>query len=102
MDETAILLSNMLTSLLPTNFGAKVLVFPITDALWEDVLYGTDDREERPWPGPSKTDDDDDDDIYITAEDAIPKPRKGDWTGDYRDQRSAFLIIGAMKSEGIV
>jgi hypothetical protein len=100
MDDTATLLSNMLTSFLPTNFGAKVLVFPIADAIWEDVLYGTDDREERPWMG--GVDGGEDGDIYITANDAIPKPRRGDWTDDYRDQRSAFLIIGAMKSEGIL
>jgi len=101
MDDTAVLLSNMLTSLLPTTLGAKTVVFPITDSLWEDVLFDTDDRPERSWTGSSKTGVDGDD-VYITAEEAIPKEKRGDWTGDYRDQRSAFLIIGALKSEGIL
>jgi hypothetical protein len=100
-DDTAFLLSNMLTSLLPTTLGAKTFVFPITDSLWEDVLFDTDERPERSHTGSSKMDDDDDG-IFITAEDAIPKEKRGDWTGDYRDQRSAFLIIGALKSEGIL
>lgn len=103
VDDTAVLLSNMLTSLLPTTFGAKTLVFPITDAHWEDVLFDTDDREDRPLTRPNNdTDEEGGQDIYITSEDAIPKPRKGDWTGDHRDQRSAFLITGALKTEGIV
>jgi len=99
-DDTAVLLSNLLTSLLPTTIGAKTIVYPITDAHWEDVLFDTDDREERPWT--RFGDGGEDDDIYITAEEAIPKEKRGDWTGDYRDQRSAFLIIGALKTEGIL
>jgi len=101
MDDTAVLLSNMLTSLLPTTLGAKTVVFPITDSLWDDVLFDTDDRPERSWTGSNKTDTHGDE-IFITAQEAIPKEKRGDWTGDYRDQRSAFLIIGALKSEGIL
>jgi hypothetical protein len=45
-----------------------------------------------------------DDDVYVYAdeEQAEEEPRKGDWTGVERDRRSAFLIMGALRGEGLV
>jgi len=93
-NDTADMLSNLLTSLLPSTSGSKTIVFPITDAHWNDVLFDTDDRSEE--------DAANEENVYIDGEQAVPRSRKGDWTGTYRDQRSAYLIIGALKTEGIL
>jgi hypothetical protein len=42
------------------------------------------------------------DDVYVTGNQDVSLKRKGDWVGVERDRRSAFLIIGALKSEGIL
>lgn len=41
------------------------------------------------------------DSIHVYGDEEV-KSRKGDWTGIERDRRSAFLIIGALRSEGIL
>lgn len=44
-----------------------------------------------------------DDDVYVYGDEEDPSEKqKGDWTGIDRDRRSAFLIIGSLKSEGIL
>jgi len=94
-DDTAEILSNLLTSLLPSGIESKTIVFPITDSQWDEVLFDTDDRKEWQPNG-------DPEDVFISAADAVSTAQKGDWTGVHRDQRSAFLVIGALKSEGIL
>lgn len=44
----------------------------------------------------------DPDDIYVFGDEGLISEKKGDWIGVDRDRRSAFLIIGALKSEGIL
>jgi hypothetical protein len=44
----------------------------------------------------------DPDDIYVFGDEGLVSEKKGDWIGVDRDRRSAFLIIGALKSEGIL
>ena len=52
--------------------------------------------------GGSESKNDDNGDVFVYGDDDIPVKRRGDWTGVDRDRRSAYLIIGALKSEGIL
>jgi len=89
--------------MMPNTQDARFVLLPVTDNQWEDGLYDTDDREERTSVrSPGDDEESEDGDIYIMADKAIPTARKGDWTGPYRDQRSAFLIIGALRTEGLL
>lgn len=100
-DGTSELLSNLLTSVLPNVRDAKTVAVTISDAQWEDVLW---DREEEE-KGPVETEELEkkSDDIFAYGdEDTTSKRRKGDWTDADRDRRSAFLIMGALRSEGIL
>ena len=71
----------------------------ISDSQWEEVLW---DREEEEMAEQEKKVEEDLDNIYVLDERENESPRKGDWIGIDRDRRSAFLIIGALKSEGIL
>ncbi|KAF5389100.1 hypothetical protein D9757_004917 [Collybiopsis confluens] len=103
-DGTSELLSNLLTSILPNVPDAKTVAVTISDAQWEDVLWDR-EEEERALKEVAEAKDrelDDDDDTFVFGDEDIPVKRRGDWTGVDRDRRSAFLIIGALKSEGIL
>lgn len=95
-DGTSELLSNLLTSLLPNVSDAKTVAVTISDAQWEDVLW---DREEDEKASPEPQENEG---IYVYGDEEAPKRRRRDWTGLDRDRRSAFLIIGALRSEGIL
>jgi len=96
-DGTSELLSNLLTSVLPNIRDAKTVAVTISDSQWEEVLW---DREEEERGKQGKHVEEVFDDIYVSDEHDVPV--KGDWVGVDRDRRSAFLIIGALKSEGIL
>jgi len=81
-NDTAKLLQDLLSSIIPGAYG----------------VHGIDGREDRI----ILKDINDEEGLYITPDDVLPTAKKGDWTGIYREQRSAFLIIGAMKSEGVL
>ncbi len=68
----------------------------VRDAQWEEMLWDEPDEDE-----PQKPAKKDEDDIYAEDDDQ-PATRKGDWVGVERDRRSAYLIIGALKQEGLV
>ena len=98
-DGTSELISNLLTSVLPNIRDSKTVAVTISDSLWEEVLW---DREEEDI-STEAIGKDDPDDIYASDDqDRIPVRRRGDWVGVERDRRSAFLIMGALKSEGIL
>jgi hypothetical protein len=98
-DGTSELISNLLTSVLPNIRDSKTVAVTISDSLWEEVLW---DREEENRAGYNIAEDNPEnlDDIYVSVE--PPMKRRGDWVGVERDRRSAFLIMGALKSEGIL
>ncbi|EGO01931.1 hypothetical protein SERLA73DRAFT_71091 [Serpula lacrymans var. lacrymans S7.3] len=102
-DGTSELLSNLLTSVLPNIRDAKTVAVTISDSQWEEVLW---DREEEERQDQEKQMEqqsgDSSDDIYVSGDQNLPTQRRGDWLGVDRDRRSAFLIIGALKSEGIL
>ncbi|KAJ3510985.1 hypothetical protein NLJ89_g4359 [Agrocybe chaxingu] len=99
-DGTSELLSNLLTSILPNIPDAKTVAVTISDAQWEDVLW---DREEEVksllQPADERVQDDN---PYAWDNDDVKEWKRGDWTGVDRDQRSAYLIMGALRSEGLL
>ncbi|KAJ8454290.1 hypothetical protein ONZ51_g13114 [Trametes cubensis] len=95
------LLSNLLLSVLPNVPDARIVAVTIGDAQWEEILWEEPEEDEEKDKSGKQGADGDDDDIYASEGD-LPPVRKGDWIGVERDRRSAFLIIGALKQEGLL
>ena len=98
-DRTSDLLSSLLLSVLPNVRDAKTVAVTISDAQWEDVLW---DREAEAEKQNKPTSHRAVDNIYFSDSDDFLSQSRGDWVGVDRDRRSAFLIIGALKSEGLI
>jgi hypothetical protein len=102
-DGTSELLSNLLTSVLPNVPDARTVAVTISDAQWEDVLWDREQEElQRANAATEATKEDKIEDLYVYGDEEKPSLKEGDWTGINRDRRSAYLIIGALKSEGIL
>ena len=98
-DGTSELLSNLLLSVLPNIRDAKTVAVAVSDSEWEEVLW---DREEEERRRREQDVGEDQEDIFVADEEGLPAKKRGDWTGVDRDRRSAFLIIGALRSEGFL
>ncbi|KAF8076417.1 hypothetical protein FPV67DRAFT_1558895 [Lyophyllum atratum] len=100
-DGTSELLSNLLTSILPNVRDAKTVAVTINDTQWEDVLW---DREEEEKDAKEVREElpENFEDIFAFGDEDIPEKKRGDWVGVDRDRRSAYLIMGALRSEGIL
>ncbi|KAG6916100.1 hypothetical protein DXG01_008427 [Tephrocybe rancida] len=102
-DGTSELLSNLLTSILPNVKDAKTVAVTISDSQWEDVLW---DREQEDVVeyliGVREEPSENSEDLYAYGDEGIPEKKPGDWIGIDRDRRSAYLIMGALRSEGIL
>ncbi|KAL4081887.1 hypothetical protein V8B97DRAFT_1925964 [Scleroderma yunnanense] len=97
-DGTSELLSNMLLSVLPNIQDAKTVAVAVSDSQWEEVLWNREEeRQNQEQESPEDLDD-----IFVTGDDDLPLQKRGDWVSVDRDRRSAFLIIGALRSEGIL
>lgn len=95
------LLSNLLVSILPEMPDMRIVAVTISDSIWEEVLWDREKEEEQTDAPPAE--EEDTDDIYVCGqEDTKQLAPKGDWSGVDRDRRSAYLIIGALKSEGLL
>jgi hypothetical protein len=109
VDGRSPLLSDLFTSLLPPVPDAKTVAVTIPPGQWEEVLYSGDPTEPEAddagentqQPKEDETPEETIDDVYVYG---VPpsRARKGDWQGIDRDRRAAFLIIGALKSEGLL
>jgi hypothetical protein len=86
-----------LVSVLPNVPGAKTEAVTISDDQWEDVLWDREADEQKAVNQESVYDD-----IFVSPDDDGPKHSKGDWEGVDRDRRSAYLIIGALRSDGLI
>ncbi|KAH9002303.1 hypothetical protein EDB86DRAFT_2899165 [Lactarius hatsudake] len=95
------LLSSLLVSVLPNLPDAKTEAVTISDDQWEDVLWDreTDDLNKS---AAVKQKLGSGDELFVTPEDDVPRHSKGDWAGVDRDRRSAYLIIGALRSDGLI
>ncbi|KAF9457010.1 hypothetical protein BDZ94DRAFT_1228641 [Collybia nuda] len=103
-DGTSELLSNLLTSVLPNVQDAKTVAVTISNLQWEDVLWDREEEEkENKNAGQNWTEEGhDSDEIYIFGDEETPKKKRDDWVGVDRDRRSSYLIMGALRSEGIL
>jgi hypothetical protein len=96
------LLSGLLVSvLLPNLPDAKTEAVTISDDQWEDVLWDR-ETEEQNQSTAVKPKSRSGDELFVLPEDDVPRHSKGDWVGVDRDRRSAFLIIGALRSDGLI
>jgi len=68
----------------------------IGDQQWKEVEEEDDDDPE------TENKEEIIDDLYVSGDREVPLKQKGDWVGVDRDRRSAYLIIGALKMEGIL
>ena len=111
-DETSEMLSNLLTSILPNVPNARTVAVTISEAQWDEVLW----KRDQPTVDFKSVDQRDaltsdicgheNSDILLYETDVVndipSNSSKTDWIGLDRDKRSAYLIIGALKSEGIL
>ena len=99
-------MSNLLTSILPNIRDARIVAVTVSDSQWDEVFCDPEEEErsdlEKEKEKEREKAQNRPEDIYIYGEEDMPVKRKGDWVGVDRDRRSAFLIIGALKSEGIL
>lgn len=88
----------MILSILPPIESAnKIELVNVDDFQWSEVLWREEDNEV------AKRTADNDDDIFTYEDEPDSRDlQKGDWMGPDRDLRSAFLIIGSLKMEGII
>ena len=100
-DGTLELLNNLLVSILPEIPDAKTAAVTISDSIWEEVLWDR-EQEEEEQANPKASDGDDAEKVFVCGEEDMSTYRQGDWNGVDRDRRSAYLIIGALKSEGLL
>ena len=91
------MVTNLLTSVLPQMQGAKTLAVTVSDFEWAEVIFYEKEEGES---GEKK--EEAGDDIWVSGEDEENVYKPGDWVGVERDRRSAYLIIGALRSEGII
>ncbi|TCD69692.1 hypothetical protein EIP91_006709 [Steccherinum ochraceum] len=104
-DGSSELLSNLLTSVLPNIPAATIVAVTISAAQLEEVLWDREEEQaELQKSSEAEKAADDPDNIFVCGSDDrdTPKDQKGDWVGIDRDRISAFLIIGALRSEGIL
>ena len=88
-------------SVLPNLPDAKTEAVTISDDQWEDVLWDRETEEQnqsRAVNEKSRSGDE----VFVVPEEDVPKHSKGDWGGVDRDRRSAYLIIGALRSDGLI
>ncbi|KZS97676.1 hypothetical protein SISNIDRAFT_477115 [Sistotremastrum niveocremeum HHB9708] len=90
------LLSNLLASLFPHFPDSKTVAVTISDSQWEDVMFDGADAEETHEEEPVI------DEVYVSGDSKWTPKKKTDWVGTARDKRSSFLIVGVLKSEGIL
>lgn len=100
-DGTLELLNNLLVSILPEIPDAKTAAVTISDAIWEETLWDR-EQEEQDQADPKPPEEDDAEKVFVCGDEDMTTYEKGDWSGVDRDRRSAYLIIGALKSEGLL
>lgn len=67
----------------------------MSETQWEDSMYAREDpvQNSEEMMG---------DNLYAVGHDDITEGKRGDWLGLDRERRSAFVILGALRSEGLL
>lgn len=100
---TSELMSNFIMSMLPHFDDAKTVAITISDSQWQEVLSEREEDEKQGGDQPqTNKETSPDDSIYISGEDQEQVVSKGDWSGVERDRRSAYLIVGGLRMEGLL
>jgi hypothetical protein len=94
------LLNNLLVSILPEIPDAKTVAVTMSDSVWEEVLWDREQEEEE--ADNQSANPEDIGDVFVSGDQGLATFRKGDWAGVDRDRRSAYLIILALRSEGLL
>lgn len=87
--------------MLPNVRDAKTVAVTISDTQWEDVLWDREEEEKENNAGQEQGRERSEE-IYVFGDEGIPGKKRGDWVGVDRDRRSSYLIMGALRSEGIL
>ena len=93
-------MANFIMSMLPHFDDAKIVAITISDSQWQEVPSEYEDENEK--ESTTKKVVPHEDSIYISGEDTQPVAKKGDWIGVERDRRSAYLIVGGLRMEGMI
>jgi len=99
LEHASELMSGLLVSVVPNVQDAKLSVVTISDAQWDDLLW---DRDAETAASGGRERAEEADRVYVREDEGEDEDSSGDWVGTDRDRRSAYLIIGALKSEGLV
>lgn len=82
--------------------NATPVAVSIDDSLWDEMQWNCSEPDPVRVDNPDQVDQEDGD-VFVFGDEEDPSAKqKGDWTGVDRDRRSAFLIMGSLKSEGIL
>lgn len=87
--------------MLPHFDDAKTVAITISDFQWQEVLSEREEDQQEEAQA-NTTEEPADDSIYISGEDIQHVVKKGDWAGVERDRRSAYLIVGGLRMEGLL
>jgi hypothetical protein len=94
-----------LLSIVPNITGIILGQVTISAAQLDEVLWDKEVEEQAKREAEKaelRAQEDDEEDVYVTLGEEGDEVQRGDWVGVERDRRSAYLIIGALKSEGLV
>lgn len=72
----------------------------VTDSQWEEVLWAG-DTEEQARKDAAENKEEEGNSIFFSG-DHEEVVQKGDWLGVDRDKKASFMIIGALRSEGLL
>ncbi|EJD01235.1 uncharacterized protein FOMMEDRAFT_158367 [Fomitiporia mediterranea MF3/22] len=105
-DGTSELLSNLLVSIIPEVLNSTAVAVAMHDSLWEETQWNCNEPEAngtKNFNAGTDREVDEDEDVFVYGdEDNSSAKQKGDWIGNDRDRRSAFLVIGSLRTEGIL
>lgn len=93
-------ISGLLSSSVPNVRDARLTVVTMSDEHWADALWDSDADDMPTMQKQASTDEDAD--LYCTLGEDDKEEHRNDWIGIARDRRSAYLILGSLKSDGLI
>ena len=88
--------------MLPDIKNAAPFAMTVDDTQWAEVHWNCNENNTKTTKAVEGDTGSDDDVIAYESEEDPSQKQSGDWIGVERDRRSAFLIIGALRSEGLL